>query len=179
MITTTDDRTLEETFLASRVELLAFLQSRGGAAGAEDIFHEMWLRLRKVQMEGIAIGAPLSYFYRMANSIMIDRHRQDSQAQRREFDWADAHDAVRDWSDRPTVDREMEARQMLDKVVALLDAESERARRAFWMHRIDGLTQREVAVQLRVSVATVEADLRKVYRHLAKARTLWDKAVAR
>lgn len=167
---------IEKTFLESRAALLAFLRSRDASGDAEDILHEMWLRLRGREADAAPIGAPASYLYRMANSIIIDRHRQRRQASLRELQWAEAHDVDKDRSARPGVDREVEARQTISSIMALLDRESERARRVFWMHRIDGRPQREIAEQMRVSLSTVEGDLRKVYRVLAAARSLWDKA---
>ena len=50
---------------------------------------------------------------------------------------------------------------------ATINGLGERPAAAFHLFRIDGMSQRDIAARLGVSLSTVEADLRKVYAALA------------
>ncbi|MBB3103065.1 sigma-70 family RNA polymerase sigma factor [Azomonas macrocytogenes] len=56
-------------------------------------------------------------------------------------------------------------REAIEAIDQLLDGLPRRARRAFLLNRLDGLTQPEIAARLGISLATVERDLRRAYLH--------------
>jgi DNA-directed RNA polymerase specialized sigma24 family protein len=70
---------LQAVYLANRDKLLRFLVSLG-ANDAEDLLHELWLRIQLAPAGPVA--APLPYLYRAANNIMLDRYRSARQAAR-------------------------------------------------------------------------------------------------
>lgn len=160
---------LEGAFLAHRDALLRFLRARGGGESAEDLLHEVWLRLKQAKTGPVA--APLAYLYRIANTVMIDRYRSERQAVRREHDWAEAMAGTDlTTAQAPLPDRELIAREQLDRVAAAIDGLGPRASAVFRRHRIDGQAQRLVAQEFGVSVSTVEADLRAAYALIARIR---------
>ena len=73
---------LEEVFLANRERLLRFLRARGAGDSAEDLLQEIWLKIAGRRTGPIA--SPLSYLFRTADLLMIDRYRASVQAQRRD-----------------------------------------------------------------------------------------------
>ncbi len=160
---------LEAIFFANRGPLLRFLAAHGAGEAAEDLLQELWLKIAAVRPG--PIDSPMSYLYRAANNLILDRYRSERQAARRNQDWTDAVGAtVAGRSDDPSGDRRLIARQELERVQGVLDSIGPRAAGIFRRHRIDGVGQREIAQELGVSLSTIESDLRKAYRALADMR---------
>jgi RNA polymerase sigma factor (sigma-70 family) len=164
---------LEAVFLANRDKLLRFIRSLG-ASDAEDLLHELWLRINSAPAGPVA--APLPYLYRAANNLMLDRHRSATQATAREGAWSGATVDGAGRSEEPGADRILIAREQARSVDAALHSVGERAARIFRRHRLDGVEQRVVAAELGVSLSTVEADLRKAYRAMIELKRRFDEA---
>ena len=164
---------LEAVFLANRAVLLRFVASLGAGDAAEDLVHELWLRIQSAPAGPVA--APMSYLYRMANNLMLDRHRALRQAERRDRDWTDATGgAVPGRSDAPSAERVLIARQQAELAEEALRSVGPRAAAIFRRHRIDGIEQRVVAAEFSVSLSTVEGDLRKAYRAMVDVKRTLD-----
>ena len=167
------DEGLQAVFLANRQALLRFLEARGAQGEAEDVLHEVWLKLERSAPGPVA--SPMSYLYRIANTVMIDRFRSARQAQLRDAAWSDANGAPAGGvSDAPSAERLVAGRQMAEQVDAALARLPDRARDIFHRSRIGGQPQREIAREMGISVSTVESDLRKVYLALAELRERFD-----
>jgi RNA polymerase sigma-70 factor (ECF subfamily) len=164
---------LEEVFLANRERLLRFLRARGAGDSAEDLLQEIWLKIA-----GRATGpvsSPLSYLFRTADLLMIDRYRAAVQARRRDKAWSETHDgAVSGVSDAPSAERHIMAREHARLVSETLDELGPRVAAIFRAHRIDGIPQRRLAERFGVSLSTVESDLRKAYAALAELKERMD-----
>jgi len=160
---------LEAVFLENREKLLRFLRARGAGEFSEDLLQELWVRA--VSTEAGPIADPLSYLYRVANNLMLDRHRAATRAQRRDHDWYVAADGtVPGASDAPSADRMLVARERLRAVDAALAALGERPAAVFRRYRIDGVGQRDIASEFGISLSSVEKDLQKAYRALIDLR---------
>src|ERR1700712_884336 len=155
-----DANGLEAVFLANREKLIRFLRSHGAGEAAEDLLHELWLRLRDARPGPLA--QPLAYLYRAANNLMLDRYRSERQAAVRERDWTEATGATEAGrSDAPSGDRLLASRQELDRAHAALAVLGPRVEQIFRRHRLDGVPQRKLAEEFGISLSTVESDLRK------------------
>lgn len=164
---------LDAIFIANREKLLRFLAAHGAGDAAEDLLQELWLRLAAARPGPIA--APLAYLYRAANNLMIDRHRAQRQAARREHDWSEATGgAVAGLSDEPGGERIVAARQHAALADAALASVGARAAAIFRRHRIDGIGQRAIAAEFGVSISTVESDLRRAYQALVQLKRRLD-----
>lgn len=160
---------LQAVILANREKLLRFLVAHGAGDAAEDVLHDLYVRVATADAGPVA--QPLSYLYRAANNLMVDRFRSRRQAERREQDWSDAAGPTEpERSDAPAPDRTLVARETLVGVQAVLDGLGARAATIFRRHRVDGVQQRDIARELGVSLSTVEADLRRAYRALLDYR---------
>jgi RNA polymerase sigma-70 factor (ECF subfamily) len=157
---------LEEVFLANRHRLLRFLAARGAGDAADDVLQEVWLKITARNTGPIA--APLSYLFRTADTLLIDRYRSARQAERREREWGEANDGTtRGVSDAPSAERHLIGRDEARRVLAALEALGARPAAIFRRHRVDGIPQRQLAVEFGVSLSTVESDLRRAYAALA------------
>jgi RNA polymerase sigma-70 factor (ECF subfamily) len=168
-----DSAGLETVLLANRERLLGFLRAHGAGHAAEDLLQELWLRVRDSRSG--PIGQPLSYLYRIANNLMLDRYRSERQATIRERDWTDVTGVtVPGRSDEPAGERVLIARETLDGVQSALAALGPRVERVFRRHRLDGVPQRVLAAELGVSLSTIESDLRKAVQALVELRKTID-----
>jgi RNA polymerase sigma factor (sigma-70 family) len=166
------DTGLQAVFLANRDRLLRFLSAHGAGDAAEDVLQELWIKLSTSTTGPIA--QPLSYLYRAANNLMLDRYRSVRQAARRDSDWSDVEHDLTDRAQDPVGERPLIAREQLRLVQETLDALGERVALSFRRHRIDGIPQKDIARELGVSLSTVETDLRKAYRALIEVRRQLD-----
>jgi RNA polymerase sigma factor (sigma-70 family) len=129
----------------------------------------LWIRVSQAQTGPIA--QPVSYLYRAANNLMLDRYRSQRQAVSREQQWSDATGAtIPGQSDGPGGERVLIAREALRATQEALDGVGARAAAIFRRHRIDGVGQREIAGEFGVSLSTVESDLRNAYRAVIASR---------
>jgi RNA polymerase sigma factor (sigma-70 family) len=158
---------IEAVFLANRDKLVRFLVARGAGEAAEDLIHDLWLKVSS-RMDG-PIGNPVAYLMRAADMLMIDRYRSRRQAERRDRDWAEGlgSDGA---TDQPSAERAVLAKQEAAHVAATLTEIGPRAATIFRRARVDGVPQRQVAAELGVSLSTVESDLRLAARALADLR---------
>lgn len=169
----TEANGLEGVFLAHRARLLGFLRAHGAGEAAEDLLQELWLKVASARTGPIA--QPLSYLFRAANNLMLDRYRSVRQDVKREQDWSDATGStVAGRSDEPAGERVLIARETLRQAEAVLAELGPRVERIFRRHRLDGIGQREIAAELGVSLSTVESDLRKAYKALIAFRRSLD-----
>lgn len=165
---------LEVVFLSNRDRLLAFLRAHGAGDAAEDLVQELWLKIAAAPSGPVA--QPLSYLYRSANNLMLDRYRSTQQSTKRDQDWTEAATTIPGQSDDPSSERRLIAREQLRLAQAALDALGERASAIFRRHRIDGLGQRDIAAEFGVSLSTVESDLRRAYKAMIDLRSRLDEA---
>lgn len=158
---------LEAAFLENREKLLRFLRARGAGDAAEDLVQEVWLRIAASRPGPVA--SPLSYLFRTADLLMIDRYRSTQAAEARDRHWTDATAGDPPGvSDEPSAERRLSAAQEAAGVLAMLDGLGERVAAIFRRHRIDGTPQKVIAADFGISLSTVESDLRIAYRAIAE-----------
>ncbi|MDB5578991.1 MAG: polymerase, sigma-24 subunit, subfamily [Bradyrhizobium sp.] len=160
---------LESVFLANRAKLDGFLQSLGASDASEDILQELWLRLRRIDADGVE--HPLPYLYRMAHNIHLDSKRGQARTAARDRLWGTSRDDVTQPHDRTLI-----AREELRAVDRALDALGEPTAGIFRRHRVAGVSQRQVASDYGVGLSTVERHLRRAYAALVALREGRDEA---
>ena len=164
---------LQGVLLDNRDRVLRFLLARGAGEDAEDLYHELWLRMGSRPAGPIA--APLSYIFSAANALMVDRYRSASQARCRERDWVETtSDARSGVSDQPSADRVVMGQQHARLIDEALAGLSPRAAAIFRRARIDEIPQAQIAREFAVSISTVESDLRKAFRLLSGFKERFD-----
>lgn len=156
---------LQQIFEENREQLLRYLRAHSAGDAAEDLLQELWVKVAATASGPIA--APRNYLFRAATNLMIDRRRSEAQAQRREIEWSGLADRLPgSAANDPGPERELDGRRRLALVEAELARLPARALSIFRQHRIEGLTQREIAAAMALSASTIESDLRMVYRLL-------------
>lgn len=156
-----------------RADLLRFLIARTGDAGeAEDILQELWIRAR--QSPGAPVANGRAYLYRMAQNMVVDRLRERQRRWRRERVWSDEATGFQAVGIEPADARLNAEEAMLDReeaarLVAAITGLPEGARRAFELHKIQGLSHAEAARQLGISKSGVEKHMAVAMKYLRRA----------
>jgi RNA polymerase sigma-70 factor (ECF subfamily) len=161
-------------FMDARAALLHYLVLRGAAADeAEDILQEVSLKL---SAGGIGpVEQPRAYLYKMANNHFLLHRRTAHRRIRREEDWVDAHGGDhREVDEQPSAEARLIAREQLAILQRTLDGLPERTRMIFRRFRIDGEPQRQIAVDIGISVSAVEKHLARAYEAIATAKLRLD-----
>lgn len=162
---------LEELYHLHRAELLRFLVARtGDAAEAEDVVQELWLKLQSAPSGPVANGR--AYLYRMAQNLVLDRVRQRRRSAARDGAWlrdaTDGDDPAALADGQRPADEELVAREETAKLATLINALPDRARQAFRLHKLDGLSHSEVAARLGISRSAVEKHMAVAMKHLRR-----------
>ena len=131
---------------------------------ADDALHDTWLRLKKHEDEASGIvHSPASYLVRMAVNVAVDARRKHS----RTVSGSEIDALLEEIADpAPGPLQVAESRIDLTSLMEILDRLPERRRRIVMMVRWEGMTQREAAEALGVSLRTVETDLRRANDYL-------------
>lgn len=164
---------LQQVFEDNREQLLRYLRAHGAGEAAEDCLQELWLKI--AALPAGPIGNPRSYLFRAATNLMIDRRRSEQQGRQRDHEWSGLADRMEGAvANDPGPDRQLDGRRTLARIEQELARLPARALAIFREHRIDGLTQREIASRRGLSASTVESDLRQAYRLLDELRRRLD-----
>ncbi|QXT34782.1 RNA polymerase sigma factor [Sphingomonas sanguinis] len=169
MVLMTEPNLLTAAFLEKRSDLRRYFAARVGGDDADDLVQETYLRIVHSDPK-LEIRKPSAYLYQLANNIMLDRLRQSRARGAREGRW---HSATvtrtasgEDMDDAIPADRVLISRDRLERLRRALEELPEAVERTFYMHKIEGLSHREVASRLGVSQSLVEKHMMRALRHL-------------
>jgi RNA polymerase sigma-70 factor (ECF subfamily) len=165
---------LEALLVENRAALIRYLRARQvSQEEAEDLLQELFVKLRTHPTGPIA-GAR-AYLYRMAENLLTDRHRSESRRRGREEAWVSAQSGdTLDTYDQPPPDRALIAREELVAVAAALAVLPARTVSIFRSYRIEGVTRKQIALDLGISVSAVEKHLQRAYQVVVEAQAKID-----
>ncbi|WP_447774073.1 RNA polymerase sigma factor [Variovorax boronicumulans] len=134
----------------------------GSAEDAGDALQDTWLRLKGGEDYG-PIQNPGAYLSRMAVNIAVDVQRRHS----RLLSGAEVDELLEEMVDpAPDPAQAAETRSELDALFRLLDRMPERRRAIALLVHAEGMTQKETAQRLGVSLRTVEYELKRLHERL-------------
>ena len=167
-----DHHELEALYGVYRPELLRFLTARtGDATEAEDIVQELWIKAR--QPSGTPVANGRAYLYRMAQNLVVDRLREKQRRSRRESVWSEERIAGPRGSEPADIGLNAEQAMLEREETALLASAiatlPDGARRAFELHKIEGLSHGAVAARLGISKSGVEKHMAVAMKYLRRA----------
>ncbi|HET8816780.1 MAG TPA: RNA polymerase sigma factor [Pseudidiomarina sp.] len=170
---------LIERLLAEHdIALRRFIRVRLGAQqDCDDVLQEVYVRLSQINdlPEKLAdrLDTARNYLMQIASNLLIDR------ARRAQVRHAEHHVSTADVETHSTLtapDRDLHSKRQLQQVESALAKVKSLHRQAFLLHRVDGLSYREIGDQLGISVSTVEKYIASAL--LAVRQTLRDDAEA-
>ena len=158
------------TYLEMRTELVRFLTARlGNHAGAEDVYQELFLRLKAARPQD-DIENPRGFIFRSAYNLANEQVRASQRRSKRDDAWTDLSghkigaDSV---SDEPPADDAIDARRRLKELMAGLDELTPKSREVFVKHHLQGQSHRDIADGLGISVKAVEKQMTLALKNLA------------
>jgi RNA polymerase sigma factor (sigma-70 family) len=110
--------------------------------------------------------SPRAFLLTTARNLIVNRYRRTRVVS---IEPVGDFDDLNISTDELTPERRLDARQQLRRLTEVLNELPPKCRQVIWMRRIDGLTQKEVADHLGISVRTVESHILKGMRWLAAA----------
>lgn len=163
---------IEQVYRAQRPRLLRFLSRRAAEDVADDLVQQSFVRVLANQTEsGPQIRRLDSYLFRVARNIEIDLRKAEQRHRRAEH--ALLEDVEESAPDQiPSADQvaALEARDMLQRLEAVMQRMKPRTREIFLAHRIDGYTYGEIAARTGLSVKGVE-------KHMSRAIATIDRSL--
>lgn len=137
----------------------------GNMPQAQDVVQDTCLKLSEA---GHVFEArqPLAYLFQIVRNLAIDAHRRTA-LEARVF--VGEEDGMTIPAASGTPESLAVSRQELRIVADALATLPERTRKAFELHRLGGLTQREIGEQFGVSIALVNVMIRDAMTHCANA----------
>jgi RNA polymerase sigma factor (sigma-70 family) len=149
-------------FLAKKRRLLQMAsQITGCPCLAEDIVQDTMVKLCESGIDE-RVQCPTAYVFRMVRNLSIDCARRRKKD--REFSGPE-EDGTELMASCPCPEMQILRCQALRLIVSALQELPERTRHAFQLHRIDGIPQREIASQMRVSPTLVNFMIRDAHNY--------------
>lgn len=160
---------LLDAFMSRRDDLVRFFAARlRSMTAADDLVQDLYIRVASLE-PGERVENPSAYLYRLASNLMLDRLRSDRRAGARDSAWLQAErlemggEGV---ADEPSAEQSVAARQRLAQVARAISDLPPKTKRAFELHKLEGLTQEETARALGVSRKTVEKQISAALQRL-------------
>ena len=143
--------------------LRRFFSKRAGASDAEDLVQEVFLRLQ-ARAAGDAVENVERYLFRIANNVLVDRHRHQAS---HGLAYADPIDVAFQLADDVSPERALVAKQTLGQLSIALRELPPRTREAFIFHRFEEMTYPVIARRMGISVTGVEKLIKRALAQLA------------
>ena len=160
---------LLDAYLSRRDDLVRFFAARlRSMTAAEDLVQDLYIRVSSLD-SGEPVENPSAYLYRLASNLMLDRLRSERRTGARDSAWLQGQrlelggEAV---ADEPSAEQNVAGRQRLAQVARAISELPPKTRRAFELHKLQGLTQEETARALGVSRKTVEKQISSALQRL-------------
>lgn len=153
-----------------RPELRRFMLARRCDPGeVEDLLQDLYLKLDRVETGPVA--NPRAYLYEMANNLLHDVRRSRRRRQERDDLWARTRaGADLEQAPEPSPEQRAISRDALAHVNAALAAMPDRTTEIIRLYRLEGLSQKAIALRLGISLSAVEKHLQRAYRQLHDLR---------
>lgn len=141
-----------------------FLRHMGQREDAEDMVQDVFSRLIRSQSTE-QIENPQAYLFRIASNLLRDKRRRDLV---RQSDFHEPYDELHHPYEDISPERVLIGKQELERLKKLILKLPPRVKAAFILHRFEGLTYKEIAKALGISVSAVEKSMMTAIARLSK-----------
>lgn len=148
---------IDAVFRRTRPRLLRFLARRSSSDDAEDLAQQAFVRFLSHREEAAPIEHPDNYLFRVARNLANDDYRAAQRQARAAHVALDEVELL-----APDHLAALEARDLLQRLEAVLSRLKPRTREIFLAHRIDGYSYGEIAARTGLSIKGVE-------KHMSRA----------
>lgn len=134
---------------------------------AYDVLHDALLRFALAKHDK-PLAQPNAYLRRVAQSVLIDHFRRNARLQ----PLPEHHEETADEHCAPSTEHLLDIQQRLIALQRILDCLPPRCREVFWLARIEGCAQAEIAQQLGITLNMVERHMARAMVNLRNAQEL-------
>jgi RNA polymerase sigma factor (sigma-70 family) len=153
---------VSELFLAQQERLCRHLRRRlSNEIDARDLAQETYLRMLRASDRGLVLKHPRAYLYRIANNLVSERFGRELPNGSR----VGEQELLELESPEPSPEERTEKNRQLELIEQVLEGLSPKCRAVVTMRSRHGMTNREVAERLGISI-----DMVKKYMKTAMAR---------
>lgn len=139
---------------------------------AQDILHDAFVRFAFVRDRN-KIDQPHAYLRTVVRNVLTDKYREMSRFVPIFTDGKEQEDVLLTEDQiAPSPEKLADIQQRLQALQNIIDCLPQRCREAFWLYRIDGLSQIDIAAKLNISVNMVERHIMRALVDLRAARDL-------
>lgn len=176
-----DDSSTGETGLTQllgemRSELLRFMLARQcNPAEVEDLLQDLYVKLTSTRTG--PVSNPRAYLYQMANNLLHDHRRGRRRQQERDDHWTRNRiglDLKKDAG--PSPEESAITSDELERVNQAIASMPVRTAQILKMYRLDGMSQKAIAIEFGLTLSAVEKHLQRAYRKLQLLREELDGA---
>ncbi|ATR83501.1 RNA polymerase subunit sigma-24 [Pseudomonas sp. FFUP_PS_473] len=166
MVVVSEHRQKLELYLSHRKALVEYASPIVGCRSkAEDVVQEAWLRFNDINADRTPLAQPVGYLYRIVRNLALDLNRRLSRENR--------HPASEDEleglpSENPSPECEALYSDELQQLQNALAQLPERSRQAFVMHRLHGMTFKDIAQRLGISLSLAHQLVRDALTYCAE-----------
>jgi RNA polymerase sigma-70 factor (ECF subfamily) len=132
----------------------------------DDIVQETFLRAYESERSQV-IRSPKSFLFRVARNIALNEIARKANSL---TDLVGDPDALNVIDNRPSAEQQLEIRRRFDALNAVVGALPPRCRRVLVMRKVFGLSHKEIARRMDISVRTVEKHLTKALQRCQESR---------
>lgn len=161
---------LVDAYLSRRNDLVRFFAARlRSMTAAEDLIQDLYVRIANLT-PGEPVENPSAYLYRLASNLMLDRLRSERRSTVRDGAWLNVRSVEvggQSVADEPSAEQTVSDRERLARLAAAIAELPPKTRRAFQLHKLEGMTQEDTARALGVSRKTVEKQIAVALQRLA------------
>jgi RNA polymerase sigma factor (sigma-70 family) len=129
-----------------------------------DLRQETYARVYEAAAQALP-ASPRAFLFTTAHHLMIDRVRRERIVS---IEVTGDIEALNVLQDEISTERRVSAREELTRLARAMDRLPPKCREVMWLRRIEGLTQKEVAAVLGVTVKAIEQHVSKGGRLLAE-----------
>lgn len=158
---------LLNVLMTDRARVEGAVRGRTGEVASADIVQETWLKLANHQPDS-AIENPSAFVRRVARNTATDYLRKE---RRRSALNTEVHHLLYDTEDELSPERIVIGRQAAAIVREAINSLPPQTRRVLLMSRFEGMTHRDIALELGISEAAVYYHIRRAFEHLAAVRS--------
>jgi len=134
---------------------------------AYDVLHDAFLRFALAR-PAQPLTQPNAYLRQVAQSVLVDHFRRNARVQ----PLPEHHEESDDTHFAPSAEHLLDVQQRLIALQRILDCLPPRCREVFWLARIEGCAQSEIAQQLGITLNMVERHMARALVDLRNAREL-------
>ncbi|TCP30107.1 sigma-70 family RNA polymerase sigma factor [Sphingomonas sp. BK235] len=162
---------LTKLFVDNRAMILRYLRALGGDDRADDLLQDLWLKVQRAPNVGQVSRA---YLMKMPHNLALDDMRSNLRRGQRDRSWqVDGADGF-EIDQSPNAEQILMSRESLRIMEELLRSLGPRTERIIRRHRIDDVSQKQLAAEEGLSLSAVEKHLQKAYRAIASAQVELD-----